>query len=315
MVNSNICEICLETFTSEKSLHLHIVKKEKIDLESYYQEFFPRFDWYSNEPINFKSKNQYFNSFFNSKTNLVKWFRESDSFYSKRIVSEAILSNRVKDKGIKKAFTQSELRTIDSPSITTLNSLFSFIGGYNFLIEKLQLKSKFDYQLRFDEPEIKSDLNILIDTREQDPFKFECNSKLKQLQCGDYTADEPYYNDVYVERKSSEDFFGTFGNAKNVERFKKELDRSAKFGFYLFVVVEKSLNFLTNYQHHWAQNSAATIAFSFKNMRDFCQNFDNVQFIFAEDKMSAKNITQKILSHQNPSQYDWQYLIDSKIIC
>jgi hypothetical protein len=49
------CLECLDDFSTERGLHLHVSKKHKISLQDYYHKFFPRFDLFSNEKIEFKN--------------------------------------------------------------------------------------------------------------------------------------------------------------------------------------------------------------------------------------------------------------------
>ena len=70
------CIICNQSFQSEKSFHYHLSKSHKIKKEEYYPKFYPRSDLYSNDPIIFKDKEQYLNSFFNNRANLIKYIKE-----------------------------------------------------------------------------------------------------------------------------------------------------------------------------------------------------------------------------------------------
>ena len=47
------CLECLDDFSTERGLHLHVSKKHKISIQDYYHKFFPRFDLFSNEKIEF----------------------------------------------------------------------------------------------------------------------------------------------------------------------------------------------------------------------------------------------------------------------
>jgi hypothetical protein len=307
------CLICGATFNSYKSLHLHIGKKKLLSIEEYYHKFYPRYDLFSKELIRFKNREHYFKTIFNTKQNFINWFQKTESDFLKKNVVEILLDNRIKEKGIKNAFSQVELRTILAPSIITINKLFK--DGYNELCSKLGLSLKFEYQnIELDLSH--HDLNILIDSREQKPLSFFSSDKIKQLNCGDYTADEPYYDDVYIERKSVEDFFGTFGTTDGFKRFVKEVDRANKFGFYLFVLTDAPLEYICNYNHRWAQNSQSTILSSLANMRSLCQSHNNIQFIFVNGRDTSSSVIKKILQNkQSSTKYDWQFLIDSKIIC
>jgi hypothetical protein len=229
---SNVCLICKESFTSEKNLHLHISKKEKTKIEDYYKRYFPRYDLYDNTIIKFKNKEQYFSDRFNNKENFEKWFKICNSTDLKKQVVKEILENKCKIKQYKYSLSQSELRSTSLPSVITIDNLFSDVGGYSKLCLDIGLINKFNYSDINIQP-MNDKLSICIDTREQEAFSFNCESRLIQLTCGDYTAEEPYYDDVYIERKSLQDFLGTFGSPNGFSRFIKEIERAESFGFYI----------------------------------------------------------------------------------
>ena len=61
----------------------------------------------------------------------------------------------------------------------------------------------------------RSDMRIIIDTREQEEYSFSCSSTKKKLAAGDYSI-EGFENRVAVERKSLDDFVNTVIRAENV---------------------------------------------------------------------------------------------------
>jgi hypothetical protein len=63
MVN---CKFCNKDFDNDKSLHAHL-KSHKISVSDYYQHYYPRKDLLTGELIEFKNKDQYFESDFNSE--------------------------------------------------------------------------------------------------------------------------------------------------------------------------------------------------------------------------------------------------------
>ena len=88
---------------------------------------------------------------------------------------------------------------------------------------------------------------VLQDTREKTPISFEkitCVSKVivRKLDFGDYAAIyeppniTPYMSNLYLERKSLNDLFGTL--TSGMERFKKEINRSKKVGADMIIAVE-----------------------------------------------------------------------------
>jgi hypothetical protein len=307
----NICKVCGVSFPSTATLHKHISFREKIKIADYYLKFFPRFDLFSKEQIRFKDVEQYFSTYFVSRNNLVKWFEQNYNTLEAKELSKKIVNNRILSKDLKYLFSEVELRSIIAPSIVGLEKIHN--QKYEDIIT-FPLKKKFKYENIQLNP-INSNLEIVIDTREQQPFLFKkYNTNLAKLDVGDYTAAEPLYSDIYIERKSREDFFGTFGQADGVKRFEKELVRAQHYGFYLFIIVEKDINECLNYFLSFSSNQYL-VEYAFFNMRNIMQKYDNCQFVFAQNKPNAENLCLQILSNQeNSIKYDWQYLIDKRII-
>jgi DNA excision repair protein ERCC-4 len=89
---------------------------------------------------------------------------------------------------------------------------------------------------------------LLIDTREQNPFKFAGSGlhiKFETLAAGDYSI-EGFVSQIAIERKSLGDFLGSIGAGR--ERFKRELE---KLGSYerAAVVVEADFSHISGGQH------------------------------------------------------------------
>lgn len=91
---------------------------------------------------------------------------------------------------------------------------------------------------------------ILLDTREQRPLKFTCETKRKCLKFGDYGAlfSETHQHPVVFERKSIADLYGslTFG----YDRLRKCFDRAEKAKFQLVIAIEGTKEkVLEGYKH------------------------------------------------------------------
>lgn len=78
---------------------------------------------------------------------------------------------------------------------------------------------------------------IVIDTREQKPYKFDVPTERKALPAGDYSV-KGLEDRVVVERKTLIDAYGTFGKGR--KRFEKELVKLARLDF-AAVVIESSM--------------------------------------------------------------------------
>lgn len=91
---------------------------------------------------------------------------------------------------------------------------------------------------------------ILVDSREQRPLVFKCETERKCLKFGDYGANfsAEYQYPVVFERKSVADLYGslTFG----YDRLRKCFERSEKSGFKLVIVIEGTKEkVLEGYKH------------------------------------------------------------------
>ncbi len=82
------------------------------------------------------------------------------------------------------------------------------------------------------------DFRIVIDTREQEPWGFDCPTVRRKLGAGDYSVDG-LEAAVAVERKSQSDFASTV--IHHFERFAAELDRLSRYEA-ACIVVEADLD-------------------------------------------------------------------------
>ena len=83
-----------------------------------------------------------------------------------------------------------------------------------------------------------SDLEIVIDTRENHPLPFKKTKKFA-LDFADYTASGNKYDYTFVERKSENDFKGTM--SQNFNRFRREISRAKAMDSYVFIVVDSDI--------------------------------------------------------------------------
>jgi len=160
MVNN--CKICSRPFEGEKQLHAHL-KSHRITLGNYYQQYYPRQDLLTGEFIEFKNKEQYFESDFNNKINFKKWAKNSDP----KIVGEYCKKLLIKRKEKKKSiypFSQVELKSAGLPSI---NFLESVIGDYYKFCGENGFEQKFfNINNLHTENNLSNNFSICIDTRE-----------------------------------------------------------------------------------------------------------------------------------------------------
>lgn len=306
------CKVCNEIFAADKFLHLHL-KAHKINTAEYYQKYYPRYDLYSNDMINFKNKDQYFVDDFNNKNNLKAYVKNLDANIIEDFLTKMLIK-RKDSKNLEFAPTQVELRSVIMPSIVTFNK---YKLNYYDICAKLSLKNKFlNYEgeeLKFQESEKHQ---IMVDTREQNPLKFKYQQQVAKLDFGDYTL-----NDLEkccftaVERKNLSDFIGTI--SAGYDRFNNEIQRAKNANYYLVVLIEESISdaLSFNYLPHISKKIKATPEFIFHRVRELNQKYDNIQFVFANGRKKASEILIKVLTGNCfHKKYDLQLLVDLGVI-
>ena len=286
-----ICKECGADFLDDEGLHRHL-KAHKIKTPDYYIKHFNRKDFYSNEPIPFKNKTQYFDNDFVSKTNLRLWLKNQGKEIQKEYCKN-LLQKRIEKKGIKFAPTQVELRSLLIPSVNYYEILFN---GYYKLCTSLGLELKFSSYpdiLNFTSIEKKIQF-IRQDSREQNPLNLNFPIEITNLNFGDYSIDNPGLNEnVFIERKSLSDYIGTFG--RNIERFTNELERAELNNAYLVVLVEDTIEHAMYFDHLpyiYAKMCPDAI---FHNVRELLQRYNNLQFIFCNGRKESSRILKRIL--------------------
>lgn len=304
-----ICQECKEEFKTERGLHVHIAKSHKLLLQDYYSKFFPRKDWYSNEDIVFNDTEDYFSRDFNSKENFAKWCNKEDNDKVRKYIGEAF-QRRVVKKNSLYIPSHLELKTLFLPSFIGVKKIFGDVKNFIGHIDSIGLQTKYNY---LKDPVLSNKIpEILIDTREQAPLNF-FNSRIVKLSCGDYTTTGDLYSDVFIERKSLPDLVSTLSSG--IERFKKEIDRAKKLGYYLVVVVEDKFSNAMAWSPQTSFSKFVNGKYIFYRIREIGQEFDNIQFVFANSRNEAKETIIKIFQLQEQvKSLDLEYLKDFKYI-
>ena len=291
---SVICKIDGKEFADEKSLHLSL-RSYGLNKEKYYHTYYPKKDLFSGETINFKNKEQYFNSDFNDKNNMKKWLKQQPIEKAQEYC-RSLLIKRKEEKGIVYSPTQVELRTIMSPSIIFYNKIFenyydlcSSVGLTNKFIHPDNITNQFKFKLTRED-------SIYVDTREQDWLKFDVPFEITTLPFGDYSCTNNNCN-CYVERKSLSDFISTL-SIGNLGRFTNEIIRAQKSNAYLVVIIEEKLTNALSFQYlpHISKKIKATPEYIFHNVRQLIQEYDNLQFLFVDGKSEMKRVMESIFS-------------------
>lgn len=293
------CLIDQSEHENEETLHKYL-RKVRVKQADYYEQHYPRKDLLTGEKIEYKSFEQYFSAFFLNRNNMKKWFRENPD-KSKSVALE-MFKHRAKTKGWKKAPTEVELVSAGLPSLAYFNNNFD----YKALCAELNLASQYNYSLEdFKFNPIKE--SIIIDTRENKPYKFVAQATIdKKLDFGDYAL-EGKETKFTIERKSLEDFIGSF--LANYERVDREFQRAHNAGAHLIVVVEETLSkaMSFNYMPHITRHTRVRPEVVFHNVRELCQNY-NCQFLFCDGRKEAVNAIEKIFGYEGDiSKVDLEY--------
>lgn len=310
---SVICKIDGKEFKDEKSLHLAL-RGYGLNKEKYYHQYYPRKDLLTGEIINFKTKEQYFNSDFNDKNNMKKWLKEQPIEISQEYCRK-LLIKRKEDKNLTYAPTQVELRTIMAPSIVFYNKIFK---NYYDLCSSIGLENKFIHPDLI-EDHFKNKLShkdiIYVDTREQSWLKFNIPFEIKTLAFGDYTCSNNNCG-CFIERKSLSDFISTL-SVKNIDRFKNEIEKARKNNSYIIVMVEELLSNALSFQYlpHISKKIKATPEYIFHNVRELLQAYDNLQFLFVDGRKEMTRLIEVVFASKCfYKKIDLQLAYDMKVL-
>ena len=315
MVNlmSVICKVDGKEFKDEKSLHLAL-RGYGLNKEKYYHTYYPKKDLLTGDTINFKTKEQYFNSDFNDKNNMKKWLKEQPLEKAQEYTKQ-LLAKRKEDKKLTYSPCQVELRTIMAPSIISYNKLFN---DYYDVCSSIGLENKFIHPSNIIH-QFKNKLNskdtIYVDTREQNWLKFNIPFEIKTLPYGDYACSNDNCS-CFIERKSLSDFISTL-SVSNLERFKNEITKAKKDNVYLVVIVEEKLSNALSFQYlpHISKKIKATPEFIFHNVRQLLQEFDNLQFVFVDGREEMKRTIESIFASKCfYKKVDLQLAYDMKLL-
>lgn len=298
-----ICKECGLEFEKEKSLHAHL-KKHKLGLAEYYEKHYPRLNLATGKPLKFKDKEDYFGRFFETRKQMNGFLLSGDAKAAS--IALEMLRRRVETKELEFAPSHIEMELLELPSIDVYKNIFS---SYKSAAKNLGLEPLFNRNLNFDLDSFE-EIPIMVDTREQKPYEFKDIIKNK-VHIGDYTARGDYFTNTFIERKSEEDFVGTLGQ-KGFDRFCREIESAQMHNAYVFVVVENSINKIIKNSYFKSHRSAMGLVWH--NMRKIQHKYPRVvQFVFADNREQAKNLTQSLLFHGKDAwNVDIQYFLDKK---
>lgn len=316
MKPSNKCKVCEESFTSERSLHAHL-KKHNLTVAEYYTQNYPKKDLLTGEALPFKNKKDYFARDFLSRNRLIKWLslQSADDVKVQAYVLKKLYS-RIKQKELNHAPCHIELQLCELPPIEFYKKIFGSYSQACKKLEKLNLKNISPlYGANiidnfFENNSLYKNVEILIDTREQQPLSFHKSRTLK-LDFGDYTTGGKEYSYTYVDRKSEADFKSTL--SVGFQRFKKEIERAVEFDSFLYIVVDSSINTIKQNNSFSAHKS--NLAYIWHNTREIINQYPkNCQFIFSGGRAASEFLIPRLLIHGKKLwNCDMQFHIDKRI--
>lgn len=122
---------------------------------------------------------------------------------------------------------------------------------------------------------------IIIDSREQKPYKFlKYKTEILALSEGDYSI-KGFENEFALERKSLSDFVSSITSGRS--RFEKEIIRAKKNLKYFAVIIESNFNDIWNKRLYSRINRAAII-----NTALFWSVKYNIPFFFVSNRSQGK---------------------------
>lgn len=305
------CKICSKVFKSLNGLHKHL-HVHNTSIAEYYYKHFPRYDKGNpSDYIIYKNYNQYFTSNFNSRESFILWAAENEDIEEVKDYCLKEILLRKERKSLVYIPTQVELKSLMLPSYFGLKKIFGSIENFTKECESLGLKRKFDYKTDFQLSDLPD--SIFIDTREQKPLDLPVDTKIMKLPVGDYCPSTNIFDNVFIERKSVADLFGTLTNG--IERFEREIAKAAELDLYLVVLVDGSyaetMDFSSNYGYKGKTNGKHI----FHEIRDLMFKYDNIQFVFAGSRYRASELMLKIFQLRNQVRtLDLEFLKDLKLI-
>lgn len=299
----NICKICDQEVT-EKS---HFWKNHKIKEKDYYEQYIPKSDLFTNEPIIFKNPEQYFLTDFNDKRNLKKYL-ESKSKKEGLDYLELWISKRKQIKDLTYAMPEFECKSLCFPSIKFIRDFFG-LDCYDCicLTNKLQLRHDYNQKLEIDN---NKELNFICDSREQNILRLP-NMQIAALNYGDYTIEN---SNIYIERKSLSDAISTLSGG--FERLKKEIERCKENNHYLVILIEEKYSNLQGFEYMPHIHSKCDWIFISHRIRELLHEYPlTIQFLAVDGRKESVRVMEKIFKLNNDiNSLDLQYLYNQKIL-
>jgi hypothetical protein len=300
------CKECGESFPLLKSLHAHI-KKHDMMLGDYYVKHFQRKNKLTGCLLQFKNYEDYFERDFATYKQLIEWC-ETAPIEEVEPYIISCLKKRIKKKQLVYGPNTIELFTSSLPSMHIYKEVF---GSYSKVCKLCDVEPMFTANLPQAFHNDCRDVQIYVDTREQQPLEFK-NSKSLKLDVGDYAVSGDDYNYTYVDRKSFADFCSTM--TVGYKRFARELQRCRDLGSYLFIVTECDLYRMSERNAHSPKRY--NLDYAFHVMKELQHEYrDCCQFVFSGSRGNSQILIPKLLiCGKELWNTDMQYFLDNKVM-
>tara|TARA_R100001460_G_scaffold35792_2_gene68799 strand:- start:182 stop:1129 length:948 start_codon:yes stop_codon:yes gene_type:complete len=293
------CKECGKEFKSLRSLHAHI-KRHDLLLGDYYVKHYQRRNKLTDELLPFKNYKSYFAKDFNHPSELLEWCDISPKEIVKSYIID-ILRRRITNKNLDHGPTNLDLITAGLPPVDVYKEYF---GSYTEACQECGVKPLLYKKLPKQFHSDFSNVEILIDTREQKPLTF-AYSKKQKLDFGDYGVQGDLYDYTFVDRKNFADFCSTV--TIHYKRFAKELERCRDLGCYMFVVVDENFDNMENVNKK--NYKKFKLDYVYHNMRELQNEYSECcQFVFSGSREYSSYLIPKLLIlGRNLWEIDMQY--------
>ena len=287
-------------------------------MAEYYTKHFPRYNLLTGKPMPFKNKEEYFRKDFSNRKQMNEWLDSQDK-NSEKVKNYLIekVYHRMNEKKCSLMPSHIELELCDLPSIKFYKKCF---GSYSQAAQAVEKKFTMnDLSLTYGSAIVKNffeknekfeNLEILIDTREQKPLRFN-RSKILKLDFGDYTVGGEDYSYTYVDRKSESDFKSTM--SVGFDRFIREIERAKSFDSFLYIVVDSSIDNIK--KNNVFAPHRSNLSYIWHNTRKLIREYSsNCQFIFSGGRRASEFLIPRLLGFGKMLwDCDMQYHIDERI--
>lgn len=301
------CQVCKKEFEKLGGLHLHINKSHGLSQEDYYYYYYPRYDLGTNDLIDYKNYNQYFEASFNNRESFLTWL--TDNWRNDNVKDYFIktIQKRVDKKGYRFLPGQVVLKSLLLPSLQWLDRIYSGIDNLSNILNQSGIALRHTY--KFDRIDFNySDLVIYIDTREQKALSLDCKTSVMCLNIADYTASGEHFSNTFIERKSLADLVGTLSSG--IDRFEREISKAKLLDAYIVVIVEDTYSNAIDYSRgRFGQKITGSNIFF--EIRRLSEKYDNIQFLFSGSRNRSSELIKKILLLKEQAKIlDLEYLKD-----